>query len=179
MSRACARDTLRRGNDLGHPERPTPRAVASDREAAPVSPVRSTPLAPAGSMDVTPTRPTGLRTPHRLRASPRAHAPVQETPGPSEPGPLSSRPDGGRRVDRRPRPMWPHAPQPPAADGALCVATISRALRRRVCCLASQCDTRREITYICRFRCAERWRRSSRRESAGTTEPRSVRGGFK
>ena len=138
-SRACARDTLRMGNDLGDPERRTPRAVASGREAAPVSPVRSTPLAPAGSVDVTPTRPTGLRAPHRLRASPRAPRPgVPETSGPSEPGPLSSRPDDGRSVDRRPRPMWPHAPQPPAADGAPCVATIARALRHRVCRLASR-----------------------------------------
>ena len=36
---ACARDTLMVGNDLGDPERPTPRAVASDREAVLVSPV--------------------------------------------------------------------------------------------------------------------------------------------
>jgi hypothetical protein len=34
--------------------------------------------------------------------------------------------------------MWPHAPQPPAADGAPCVATIARALRHRVCRLASR-----------------------------------------
>ena len=34
-----ARDTLMVGNDLRDPERPTPRAVASDREAVLVSPV--------------------------------------------------------------------------------------------------------------------------------------------